>query len=92
MKSHVQSISAICALLAFTLSMSLANVYAEETYRSPLAVAVKGKLLYTADFTAKQVSIFSLSRERTRKTIPLPNNLTWEALGKKLEGAVVKLL
>ena len=63
---------------------------ANPAYLSPLAMVAdpQGKLLYIAEFTARQIAVFETASERVRRTIPLPDRPSGLALSRRWDPPV----
>lgn len=71
MKYRTMYKTVICGLAALALIPS-GRAAAEETYLSPLALAVQGEMVYVAEFTANQVAVFDATKNEVVATIGLP--------------------
>ena len=70
------------ALLLWTAGGAAPVAEEGPPYLSPLALVADapGKLLYIAEFTARQIAVFEIATERAQRTIPLPDRPSGLAL------------
>lgn len=60
----------VCVLTALAVAGG-GHAVGEETYLSPLALAVYGDTVYISEFTANQIAVFDAGKNRVKKTIEL---------------------